>query len=160
MNRKPHDNEKGVFTWQVDVDMILYGIIMGVLRLVTFIIIVYGPGTGRLDHDCNRSCNNNSYVESCDIVFRARAAVFAELRGLILIAAWEIKSIRRSMFRLDPLSDSRFPFFKDIYENWFLFWAVVIVALIVFPYIYIPGLNTAVFKHKGKFGSTYSSVTG
>ena len=160
MNRKPHDNNKGVFTWQIIVDMIVYGILMGVLTLVTFIIIVYGPGDGRLGHDCNRLYNDNSCAESCDIVFRARAAVFAELTWLILIAAWEIKSIRRSMFRLNPLSESRFPFCKDIYENRFLFWAVVIGALVVFPCIYIPGLNTAVFKHKGKSGRMYSSTTG
>ena len=67
--------------------MIVYGILMGVLTLVTFIIIVYGPGNGRLGQHCNRSYNNNSYAESCDIVFRARIAVFAELTWLILIAA-------------------------------------------------------------------------
>lgn len=160
MNRKPHDNKKGVFTWQIIVDMIVYGILMGVLTLITFIIIVYGPGDGRLGHDCNRSYNNNSYAESCDVVFRARAAVFAELTWLILVAAWEIKSIRRSMFRLNPLSENTFPFFRDIYENRFLFWAVVIGATVVFPCIYIPGLNTAVFKHKGQSGRMYNSVTG
>ncbi|EIC06665.1 hypothetical protein OR221_3253, partial [Microbacterium laevaniformans OR221] len=82
-------------------------------------IIIYGVNDGNLGHDCNRT-----YSEQCDPVFRARASVFAELTWLILISAWEFKSIRRSMFRLDPASASRFPFFKDVYENKFLFWAV------------------------------------
>lgn len=47
---------------------------MGTLTLFTFVIIVYGPGEGNLGHDCNRA-----YSDSCDVVFRARAAVFAEL---------------------------------------------------------------------------------
>ena len=146
MGRPLHDNKKGIFTWQIIVDMIVYGMIMGVCTLLTFVIIVYGPGDGRLGQDCNRT-----YSESYDVVFRARASVFAELTWLILVSAWEFKSLRRSMFSLDPVTaeGSMFPFFKDIYANGFLFWSVVIGALSVFPAVYIPGLNTAVFKHKG-----------
>ena len=146
MRRPPHDHKRGVFTWQIIVDMTVYGVIMGACTLLTFVIIVYGPGKGDLGFDCNRG-----YNDSCSITFRARAAVFAELTWLILIAAWEFKSLRRSMFSLDPdtAKDSKFPFFKDIFTNKFLFWSVVIGALSVFPAIYIPGLNTKVFKHKG-----------
>jgi len=143
MRRPPHDNKKGIFTWQIICDMFVYGMLMGVLSLVTFVIIVYGVGGSQLGVDCNRM-----YSDSCDVVFRARAAVFAELTWLILIAAWEIKSLRRSMFSLDPRSERKFPFFHDVYENRFLFWSVVIGSVVVFPCIYIPGLNTSVFKHK------------
>ncbi|KAF2754818.1 Na+-exporting ATPase [Pseudovirgaria hyperparasitica] len=144
MTRPPHDLRKGVFTWQIIADMLVYGTLMGTLTLMTFVIIVYGVGDGNLGMDCNKS-----YNDSCDLVFRARAAVFAELTWLILISAWEIKSLRRSMFRLDPSSESKFPFFKDMWENRFLFWSVVVGACVVFPCIYIPGFNTVVFKHKG-----------
>ena len=146
MRRPPHDNKRGVFTPQIVVDMLVYGTIMGACTLLTFVIVVYGAGGGNLGYDCNRE-----YRDSCDVVFRARAAVFAELTWLILISAWEFKSLRRSMFSLDPLSarESKFPFFKDVYSNQFLFWSVVIGALSVFPAVYIPGLDTKVFKHKG-----------
>ena len=146
MHRPPHDNKRGVFTRQIIVDMIVHGTIMGACTLLTFVIIVYGTGGGSLGFDCNRN-----YNEGCNGVFRARAAVFAELTWLILISAWEFKSLRRSIFSLDPATtgNSKFPFFKDIYSNRFLFWSVVIGALSVFPAVYIPGLNTAVFKHAG-----------
>lgn len=111
---------------------------------MTFVIIIYGVESGNLGVDCN-----TNYSDVCDPVFRARAAVFAELTWLILISSWEFKSIRRSMFRLDPDTESGFPFFKDVYENKFLFYSVLIGALSVFPAVYIPGLNTTVFKHKG-----------
>ncbi|KAL5345665.1 potassium/sodium eff [Pseudogymnoascus australis] len=162
MRRPPHDNKRGVFTVQIMVDMMVYGFLMGVCTLMTFVIIIYGVNDGNLGHDCNRS-----YSTSCDAVFRARAAVFAELTWLILISAWEFKSIRRSMFRLDPSSESKFPFFKDVYQNKFLFWAVIIGAISVFPAVYIPGLNTNVFKHKGigwewalSFGAIFVFVIG
>lgn len=144
MRRPPHDHKMGVFTWQIIADMMAYGLIMGTTTLMTFVIIVYGVNGGDLGVDCN-----TKYSDECNVVFRARAAVFAELTWQILISAWEFKSIRRSMFRLDPDDDSKFPFFKDVWHNQFLFWSVIIGALSVFPAVYIPGLNTTVFKHKG-----------
>lgn len=54
------------------------------------------------------------------------------------------------MFALDPNNTTRkFPIFHSIWANRFLFWAVIIGALSVFPAVYIPHLNTNVFKHKG-----------
>jgi P-type Na+/K+ transporter len=144
MERPPHDNKKGVFTWELITDMLVYGTIQGVCCLMTFVFIVYGPGEDGLGRDCN-----HSYNDTCDVVFRARAAVFAELTWLILISAWEFKAMRRSMFRINPHDTHPFPFFKDIWENQFLFWSVVLGAISVFPAVYIPGLNTSVFKHKG-----------
>ncbi|EEH45452.2 potassium/sodium efflux P-type ATPase, fungal-type [Paracoccidioides brasiliensis Pb03] len=170
MRRPPHDTKKGVFTWQIVFDMVIYGVIMGACTLLTFVIIIYGAGNGKEDlgHDCNGFDN-----ESCHVVFRARAAVFAELTWLILFSAWEFKHLRNSMFNLDPLRDRSedrfpsFPFFHDIYENKFLFWAVVIGFVSVFPAVYIPGLNTQVFKHRGitwewglAFGSIFIFILG
>ncbi|KAF3913884.1 hypothetical protein ABW21_db0204088 [Orbilia brochopaga] len=150
MRRAPHDNKAGVFTWEIIVDMLVYGIIMGGCSIGTFTIIVYGVGDGVLGRGCN-----TSYNDSCDAVFRARGAVFAVLVWLILLSAWEFKSIRRSLFRLNAQrgddsagSGSPWTFFKDLYANKFLFWAVVIGFVSVFPAIYIPKVNTSVFKHK------------
>lgn len=162
MRKPPHDKRRGVFTNQILVDMMVYGILMGTCTLMTFVIVVYGAHDGELGFDCNRE-----FSESCRPVFRARAAVFAELTWLILISAWEFKDIRRSMFRLNPDSTSKFPIFKDLYENRFLFWAVTLGAISVFPVVYIPVLNTKVFKHIGiswewavVFGMTIVYVVG
>lgn len=152
MHRPPHDTKKGVFTWQVVADMMVYGLIMGTCTLMTFVIVIYGTGRGK--EDLGVDCNN-TLGDRCDVVFEARAVVFAELTWLILISAWEFKHLRASLLNLDPLRDRSndtglmaFPMFHDIWENQFLFWAVVIGAISVFPAVYIPGLNTSVFKHK------------
>lgn len=156
MRRPPHDNKRGVFTVPILVDMLVYGTLMGALTLLSFVIVVYGPsGGGELGFDCNRT-----YSSSCTVVFRARACVFAELTWLILISAWEFKSLRYSLWNLDPhrqkphrlsirtriSTTTQLPFYT---ENRFLFWAVVAGAASVFPAVYIPVLNTAVFKHVG-----------
>ena len=142
MRKPPHDKRRGVFTNQILVDMMVYGTLMGTCTLMTFVIIVYGRYGGELGVDCN-----TKFSDSCIPVFRARAAVFAELTWLILISAWEFKSIRRSLFRLNPDEESSFPLFKDLLDNKFLFWAVVIGLVSVFPTVYIPVLNIKVFKH-------------
>lgn len=144
MRKPPQDKKRGVFTNQIMVDMLVYGIIMGVCTIATFIIIVYGANGGQLGTDCN-----TKFSSQCEAVFKARAATFAELTWLILISAWEFKSLRRSMFALDPDSTEKFPFFKDMYSNKFLFWSVIIGAVSVFPVVYIPTINTDFFKHTG-----------
>ncbi|GAO13402.1 hypothetical protein UVI_02014090 [Ustilaginoidea virens] len=144
MRQPPHDKGRGVFTNQIVVDMIVYGSIMGACTMCTFAIIIYGANNGDLGENCN-----TEYTEACDAVFRARAATFAELTWLILISAWEFKSLRRSMFHLKPDDDSRFPVFRDLHSNRFLFWSVILGGLSVFPVVYVPVLNTKFFKHKG-----------
>ncbi|PTB50708.1 hypothetical protein M431DRAFT_511629 [Trichoderma harzianum CBS 226.95] len=162
MRKLPQDKKRGVFTNQIIVDMIVYGILMGACTLCTFCIIIYGANGGNLGYDCN-----TKFSDACIPVFRARAATFALLTWLILISAWEFKSLRRSMFRLNPNDDSFFPFFRDIYSNRFLFWSVIIGSLSVFPVVYIPFLNTRFFKHTGiswewalSVGFTLVFVTG
>ncbi|PHH51772.1 Sodium transport ATPase 1 [Ceratocystis fimbriata CBS 114723] len=144
MRKPPHDKNRGVFTNQILVDMIVYGVLMGFATIMTFVIIVYGNHDGNLGNDCNKK-----WSESCRPVFRARAAVFAELTWLILLSAWEFKDLRRSAFRLNDDETNRLSVFKDMYANKFLFYSVVIGMLSVFPVVYIPGLNTNVFKHRG-----------
>ena len=72
------------------------------------------------------------------------------LSFLLLLTAWEVKHFTRSLFNLDPTRNKGpFSVFHAVYYNRFLFWAVVIGALSVFPAVYIPVLNTNVFKHVG-----------
>lgn len=144
MRRPPHSKKRGVFTNQIMIDMLVYGTIMGALTMVTFCIVIWGANDGALGIECNKT-----FSDECIPVFRARACVFAELTWMILLSAWEFKSLRRSLLRLDPEDPSRFPMFKDLYRNKFLFWAVVIGALSVFPVVYIPYVNHHLFKHTG-----------
>lgn len=139
--RKP-PQAKGIFTWQVIADMAVYGTLMGVCCLATFVIVIYGANDGNLGADCNKA-----YSEQCLPVFRARAAVFAELTWLILISAWEFKHLRRSMFALNPEKRGPLQFCRDLYDNRFLFWAVFAGAMSVFATVNIPVVNTQFFKH-------------
>ena len=144
MRRPPQDGRKGVFTAQIIIDLVVYGTMMGTLSLLSFVLVVYGTGPKELGNDCNRS-----YSPNCSVVFRARATVFVEVTWLILISAWEFTRLRQSMFaaRADEGHVASSIALKSIYQNWVLFYSVLIGAVSVLPAVYIPGLNRTVFKH-------------
>ncbi|QRW12896.1 potassium/sodium efflux P-type ATPase [Ceratobasidium sp. AG-Ba] len=140
MKRPPHNVKTGVFTLQVIIDVMFYGLVMGATSLLAFVIVIYGANDGNLGVDCNRQHN-----DSCRPVLRARSTVFATLIFEILIYAWELKALDRSMFNITPGR----PFYQDLWSNQILFWSVVIGCASVPIAIYVPGLNTTVFYQSG-----------
>lgn len=123
--------------------MAVYGSIMGALCLIAFTIVVFGIGDGDLGSNCNEI-----WSPTCGTVFRARGTVFALLTWTLLLFAWECKNFERSLLHLKPSETPGLSnITQNIYENKFLFWAIAIGFLSVFPVIYIPALNKTVFKH-------------
>jgi potassium/sodium efflux P-type ATPase len=157
MTRPPHALKTGVFTWELICDKMLYGTWAGILCLVSFIAVVYGEGEGYLGEDCNDGWNN-----TCDVVFRGRATVFAVLSFLLLVTAWEVKHFSRSLFNLDPARyKGKWSIFQALSYNRFLLWAVVGGFVVTFPVIYIPVINKTVFRHKGigwEWGVVFGAV--
>lgn len=77
------------------VDMVVYGLWSTLLCLSSFVLVVYGFGDGNLGTGCNET-----YGESCELVFRARATTFACLTWFALFFAWEMIDMRPSFFRM------------------------------------------------------------
>ncbi|KAF4506661.1 hypothetical protein G6O67_006724 [Ophiocordyceps sinensis] len=147
MRRPPQNLRQGVFTPELLLDMVVYGLWMAALCLSSFVLVLYGFGNGTADigDDCN-----NEYSAGCEVVFRARATTFASLTWFALFLAWEMVNMRRSLFRMQPKSKRYFTqWMSDVWRNQFLFWAVVAGFFTMFPIIYIPTLNTVVFRHSG-----------
>ncbi|ATY60030.1 sodium P-type [Cordyceps militaris] len=145
MQRPPQNLKQGVFAPELLLDMAVYGLWMAALCICSFIVVLYGFGRGAADlgDDCN-----NTYHESCHVVFRARATTFACLTWFALFLAWEMVNLRRSFFRMQPKSGRPYTqWMRDVWRNQFLFWSVVGGFVTMFPIIYIPVINTVVFKH-------------
>ncbi|QSZ29077.1 hypothetical protein DSL72_003587 [Monilinia vaccinii-corymbosi] len=144
MDRPPQSLKSGVFTLEVMIDMIVYGLWMAALCLSAFSLVLFGWGTGDLGSECN-----DRYSVQCDTVFRARATTFVCLTWFSLFLAWEMINMRRSFFRMQPGSKKYFTqWIHDIWRNQFLFWAIMAGFVTVFPTIYIPVVNRKVFKHE------------
>ncbi|KAI7003573.1 Na(+)/Li(+)-exporting P-type ATPase, partial [Hortaea werneckii] len=144
MKRPPQSLKAGIFTWQIMIDMVVYGVWTAALCLAAFVIVLYGFGNGNLGENCNEN------LEGCETVFRARATCFATLTWFSLFLAWEVIDMRRSFFRMQPDSKKYFTqWFWDIWRNKFLFSAVIFGLVMMFPLLYIPVINDYVFKHTG-----------
>ncbi len=145
MRRPPQDLGTGIFTPEFLVDMLVYGLWIAALCLASFVLRVYAWGDGELGVNCN-----DFFSDSCETVFRARATTFACLTWFALFLAWELVDMRRSFFAMQPGSKRYFTqWFRDVWRNKFLFWAVVCGFATLFPTLYIPVINHRVFKHTG-----------
>ena len=157
MTRPPHSLKIGVFTKGLIIDKFIYGTFLGTLCLVSFVVVAYGPGGGQFGHDCN-----DAYNDSCDVVFRARGTAYSILTILLCVTAWEVKHFERSLFNMYPeMYSGPFSVIHTIRKNRFLFFAVMAGMLTPFPIIYIPVINTTVFRHKGltwEWGLVFGSL--
>ncbi|KAK2747958.1 Na+ ATPase [Myotisia sp. PD_48] len=158
MERPPRKH--GLFTWEMLLDIFVYGTWVAGLCLGAFSLVLYGFGDGSIGVNCN-----NTYSEACDSAFRARATTFACLTWFVLFLAWEMVDMRRSFFNMRPIAKSSLEaqssqgntvvwrqstkWCRDIWQNQFLFWSNVSGFLLVFPLIYIPVINQKVFRHTG-----------
>lgn len=145
MERPPVDPKAGVFTWEVIVDMLVYGFWIAGVCLFSFLTVIYqhGVDTRNLGHDCN-----NTYNPTCLYVFRARSASFLTMTWCLLLLAWEVIDMRRSLFRMHPETDTPYTqVFRDLWGNQFLFWSVMLGFVTAPPLLYIPVINRDVFKH-------------
>lgn len=134
-----------LFTKEVMVDMVVYGVWTAVLCMVPFLIVIYGFGGGNLGQGCN-----DGYSAACDVVFRARGTTFACLTWFTPFLAWEMVDMRRSLFWMHPNTDRRLTqWMVDVWSNQFLFWSVVASFISPAVTLYVPVLNHKVFKHTG-----------
>lgn len=136
-----------IFTWEVIIDMLAYGFWMAVSCLLCYVVIVFGVGDGYLGVDCNAT---SADTDVCDLVFRGRAASFANMTWCALILAWECIHPTNSLLHMRQDTDN--PWWKqtaiDLWSNQFLFWSVLAGVVTVFPVVYIPVINDKVFLHK------------
>lgn len=146
MNRPPQ-SKQGIFTWEVIIDILVYGIWTAALCLAAFSVRMWGFGDGNLARGCNKEWSEE--IKDCELVFRARATTFVCLTWFALFLAWEMVNLRRSFFRMQPKSKRYFTqWMYDVWQNKFLFWSIMAGWITMFPILYIPVLNDVVFKHK------------
>ncbi|UNI17956.1 hypothetical protein JDV02_004260 [Purpureocillium takamizusanense] len=140
LRRPPQNLKHGMLPPEFWADLIVYGLIMAVCLLGSFVIVLYGLYGGKLGDDCNIE-----YSDACGAAFRARSTCYVVMMWIFLFFAWELIDSRRSFF-YGALADPN-AWRRRLTDNKPLFWSVVVGVVIVFPTIYIPGLNHDAFLH-------------
>ncbi|KAJ2515126.1 hypothetical protein H4217_005370 [Coemansia sp. RSA 1939] len=144
MDEPPRDPTSGLFTWEVLCDIAFHGMAIALLSIADFWVIISGFGSGDMGEHCN-----SEYSSACDLVFRARGAVFATLTIAILLHAYNCRRIRGPMWSFRML--------RRVHENRILFFGFLSGIVLCLLCIYVPGLNTKVLKMKG-FGWEWGVV--
>lgn len=145
LERPPQNLKRGIFTNELVVDILFYGLWMAALCLSSFSLVAYRWGPGIIGLNCN-----DAYSADCDAVFRARATTFVSMTWFSLFLAWELINFRRSFFRMQPKSKKYFTqWMIDVWRNKFLFWSVMFGYVSIFVILYTPVINHSVFKHTG-----------
>ncbi|KAM5349812.1 hypothetical protein ACJ41O_006317 [Fusarium nematophilum] len=158
LQRPPRSLRTGVFTADLIRDQLVYGTGMGLTCLMSFMLVAYTSSRGF--HHFPVGCNETAETE-CNFVFQSRATTFATFSFLLLVKSWEVKHFHRSLFSMDDRWTGPFSVFRTVYHNKLLFWLVVAGFSMTFPLVYIPGLNTEVFQHRGltwEWGVVFGSV--
>ncbi|KAF9575247.1 Na+ ATPase [Mortierella alpina] len=134
MHEPPRSAKQGLFSFEVVMDTFVYGVVMGGLSFGAFCIVLFSFNHGNLGSECNAHTSPD-----CAGVFRARATAYACLTFLILAHAINCRALRASGWRPKNL--------RTLKHNKMLWMSILVGSILVFPIIYIPGLNTGVFKH-------------
>ncbi|KAI9303852.1 potassium/sodium efflux P-type ATPase [Cunninghamella echinulata] len=130
----PRSNKESLFCTSNIIDILYYGVMMGLICLADFAVVIYGWGNG--DVDLGRKCNLE-YNDSCHVVFRARGALFAAMTVLLLVHGYTCRDLERPVWiRLFTMK-----------QNYYLHASVAFGFAIMFITIYVPVLNTKVFRH-------------
>nr|CBL43003.1 Na+/K+ P-type ATPase [Riccia fluitans] len=136
MNLPPHT--KGLFGKELLADMMAYGIIMGGLILTDWVLVIYAFGDGNLGLECNSAEN----LAECNTVFRARSTILIAFTWMMLLHAYNCRHVRFSLFTKDGGGASK------IFSNRLLVVSVFVGAMLPIPPVYIPTLNTEIFKQE------------
>ncbi|KAI7825373.1 Na+ P-type ATPase [Gamsiella multidivaricata] len=134
MREPPRSAKQGLFSFEVVMDTFVYGLVMGALSFFNYCVVVFALNDSNLGSGCN-----GHFSEQCVPVFKARATSYASLTLLILAHAINCRALREPGWTRKNLATLKY--------NKMLWMSIVIGALLVFPIVYIPGLNHNVFKH-------------
>jgi len=129
MKRPPVSHS--IFTKETVMDCFVYGWLMGGFSLAAFCLYIWVYEDGNMGTNCNTSEGTN-----CDDVLHARGCSFLALNTLLLLHAYNCRH-------------QRMPFWKSPLGNKVLLGSLIIGTLVCVPLLYVPYLNTKVFKHRG-----------
>ena len=136
----PRDSTKigsGLFTKELMLDIGVYGSLMGGLTLSVWSVSLYAlwdSPRSPLGAGCNEISHTGSPIPvGCEGVFRARGASYICLNALLLIHAFNCRSLRYSIF-----VGKKYGGVKNLYKNRFLFWSVAIGFIMAVATLYIP----------------------
>ena len=141
MNVPPRTDKESLFCKRNIIDILYYGVMMGLICLANYAFVIYVFGNGSLGINCNLSKNQNlENWDTCEQVFRARGALFVTMTVLLLLHAHTCRDLVNPTWTWSFLTHKQN---YHMYVSWAFGFGIMFIVL------YVPVINTEVFKHLG-----------
>jgi len=124
---------KTIFTLWWCIDLVFYGVLIGALTVVNFVIVVWGRGNGDLGIDCN----TGAYNSTCELLYHGRGTTFATLTLMLMLHSLQCKHLEKGLFQV------------NLVDNRLLLWSAFALSLSVVPCLYIPRISDYAFQVLG-----------
>ncbi|EPB86926.1 hypothetical protein HMPREF1544_06249 [Mucor circinelloides 1006PhL] len=135
---RPRTSKESLFCNRNIIDILYYGVMMGLICMANYAIVIYGYGEGSLGTNCNHSFNANEFRDTCVDVYRARGALFVTMTVLLLLHAQTCRDLINPTWTWKHLTGD---------QNYYMYWSWLFGFGIMFIVLYVPVVNTEVFKH-------------
>ncbi|KAI8647385.1 potassium/sodium efflux P-type ATPase [Parasitella parasitica] len=135
---RPRTSKESLFCNRNIIDICYYGVMMGLICMANYAIVIYGYGDGSLGVNCNLSFNSNEFRDTCVDVYRARGALFVTMTVLLLLHAQTCRDLVNPTWTWKNLAGE---------QNYYMYYSWVFGFGIMFIVLYVPVVNTEVFKH-------------
>ncbi|KAG2203027.1 hypothetical protein INT47_013243 [Mucor saturninus] len=148
----PRTEKQSLFCRRNIIDILYYGVMMGLICLVNYAVVIYGYGNGSLGIDCNKSFNQNEFRDTCVDVYRARGALFVTMTVLLLLHGHTCRDLVNPTWTWKGITQK---------QNYYMYYSWLFGFGIMFIVLYVPVINTEVFKHLGitwEWGMVAASV--
>lgn len=132
MEQPPRDQSTSLFTKELIVDTIVYGIIMGLLTLFDFMIASAVDSPWQETSECYLQKHMDT---TCKGIFSARTTGFYGLSFMLLLHGLNCRHLKDSVFSMKWDKDSKW-----------LIVSVIFGFFLVIPTAYIPGLDYAFYQ--------------
>ncbi|KAJ3088584.1 hypothetical protein HK102_008419 [Quaeritorhiza haematococci] len=136
MDVPPRAKGASVWTPELVLDIFVYGFVMGLLSLGSFLVtIAVEPSVAGLKN-IPRSCNNRDLANNpgCQPIFAGRAVAFYSLSLLLLVHGFNCRHLRFSAFLRQA-------------QNKYLWLSAVLGVVLVIPTAYLGNVSAIVFSH-------------
>lgn len=122
----PRTDKESLFCRRNIIDILYYGVMMGLICLANYAIVIYGYGSGSLGIDCNMSFGSNENRDTCVDVYRARGALFVTMTVLLLLHAHTCRDLVNPTWTWKGLNQKQNYY---MYASWIFGFAIMFIVL-------------------------------
>jgi potassium/sodium efflux P-type ATPase len=126
---RPRTNKESLFCNRNIIDILYYGVMMGLICMANYAVVIYGYGNGSLGTNCNHSFNANEFRDTCVDVYRARGALFVTMTVLLLLHAQTCRDLVNPTWTWKNLTGD---------QNYYMYWSWLFGFGIMFIVLYVP----------------------